>query len=392
MAFHLKPVCGEDFVDREAILSDLLSFLEDPGSTDGVCLYGLRRMGKTSLMLKIIEKLQETKKIVPVYFTLWDLSVRQIDFFSNALVNAILEAYAPKAGVKEKIGTLFKESKKWVSSILKAFKLSVEIAEDVSTVFSFEGFKEKKSADDLVELPFRLAENLSEIYSCKTALFLDEFPDLIDFEFGGKKLGVPVVGKIRSILERSRRVTLSIAGSTRRTMKLVAVDEASPFYRQFVLRELGPFDREAVLKLLERNLKRPLHQIEKLADWLMENTSGIPFYIQCLGRIIDYTGIDPVNKGEVLWRSFLEEEAPLIYRAEIEELSNSERRILDAISSFDTFTFAMVQNNVGKAVSNVGQWLGSLVDKGVLLNPERGSYQFTDPVFRRYLNFSKETN
>lgn len=97
MAFHLKPVSGDDFIDREAILKDLLRLLKDPDSTDGACLYGLRWMGKTSLLLKLVEDLRGTKRVVPVYLSLWDISVRQLEYFSNELVGAILEAYAPRA-------------------------------------------------------------------------------------------------------------------------------------------------------------------------------------------------------------------------------------------------------------------------------------------------------
>lgn len=391
MSFHLKAVSGADFVDREAILNECLKLLKDPNSTDGMCFYGLRRMGKTSLMFKLVEELTKTKATVPVYLSLWDVGVREIEYFSSQLVSAILEAYAPKAGVGEKIRGLLKESKKWVVAVLKSFKLSLEIAEQISTAFSFEGDKEKKTPDDIIELPFRLADDLAKAHSCKTCLFLDEFPDLVDFMYNGRKLNVPIVAKVRTVTEVSKRTALSIAGSIRRTMNLVAVGEASPFYRQFIQRELGPFGREAVAVLLKKNL-RGYNKIEELTNWMLKNTGGVPFYIQYFGRMIEYTGLNPLKKeGErALWSSFLEEEAPLIFRAEVESLNNAERRVLDEASFFDKFTYSMMQGRQGKAVSNIGQWLTSLTDKGVLSNPERGVYHFADPIFQRYLNSMHE--
>lgn len=139
--------------------------------------------------------------------------------------------------------------------------------------------------------------------------------------------------------------------------------------------------------LLTKNLSGRKN-IKGLADWMMDNTNGIPFYIQCLGRTIEYKEVDPLKKdGEaILWNSFLEEDAPLIFRAEIESLNNSEKCVLGEAALFDRFTYAMIYERVGRTVKNIGQWLSSLVDKGVLLNPERGTYHFADPIFQKYLS------
>ena len=73
MAFTLQPAVKDDFVDREDILADMLSTLEDESTRMGFALVGPRRIGKTSILKEVVRRLEGEKDIVPVYFSIWDL-------------------------------------------------------------------------------------------------------------------------------------------------------------------------------------------------------------------------------------------------------------------------------------------------------------------------------
>jgi len=49
MAFTLQPAIKDDFINREDILREMLSLLEDKGIRMGFALVGPRRIGKTSI-------------------------------------------------------------------------------------------------------------------------------------------------------------------------------------------------------------------------------------------------------------------------------------------------------------------------------------------------------
>lgn len=49
MAFTLQPGIKDDFVNREDILTEMLSSLQDQGVRMGFALVGPRRIGKTSI-------------------------------------------------------------------------------------------------------------------------------------------------------------------------------------------------------------------------------------------------------------------------------------------------------------------------------------------------------
>jgi len=50
MAFTLRPAGGENFVDREEILDEMMKTLTSPKLEKGFALVGQRRIGKTSII------------------------------------------------------------------------------------------------------------------------------------------------------------------------------------------------------------------------------------------------------------------------------------------------------------------------------------------------------
>jgi len=72
------------------------------------------------------------------------------------------------------------------------------------------------------------------------------------YELSIKKEGI--IKKIRTIYEGLENTILCISGSVRKTMEITALSPSSAFYRQFIIKNIGPFDIEAATKVLENNL------------------------------------------------------------------------------------------------------------------------------------------
>ena len=70
MPFTLQPAVKNDFINREEILKEMLSTLQDENVRMGYALVGPRRIGKTSILKEVIRRLEQKRKskIVPVYF------------------------------------------------------------------------------------------------------------------------------------------------------------------------------------------------------------------------------------------------------------------------------------------------------------------------------------
>jgi len=91
--FTLRPVYGEDFLDREELLEELVTTLSSPREEMGFALVGPRRMGKTSLFVETVRRLREVPGVVPVYLSLWELVEGTPEEPSPELLGAVLEAF-----------------------------------------------------------------------------------------------------------------------------------------------------------------------------------------------------------------------------------------------------------------------------------------------------------
>ena len=67
MAFTLQPAVKDDFIDREDILADMLTTLEDESTRIGFALVGPRRIGKTSILKEVVRRLEGEKGHLSIY-------------------------------------------------------------------------------------------------------------------------------------------------------------------------------------------------------------------------------------------------------------------------------------------------------------------------------------
>ena len=108
MAFTLQPAVKGDFIDRDDILADMITTLNDESIRMGFALVGPRRIGKTSILKEVARRLHEKKGIVPVYFSLWDVVENTLPELCTRITMSIIEAFKPHLSLKLKIKQLLK--------------------------------------------------------------------------------------------------------------------------------------------------------------------------------------------------------------------------------------------------------------------------------------------
>ncbi len=107
MTFQLTPVTGSRLVGRRAELGRLVGDLSDRRSRVGVPLAGVRRVGKTSLLLEAKRRL-EARGVVVVYVSAWRPAIDRLDAFTEysperkflTLLRASIRRRCSKKGVK----------------------------------------------------------------------------------------------------------------------------------------------------------------------------------------------------------------------------------------------------------------------------------------------------
>ena len=376
MYFTLRPVKGERFINRQELLDEMISELRDIESTTGYALYGKRRIGKTSVLKEVQRRLESEHKIITVYFSVWDLIEFSVVEFCQRLSMEIIDAYRPYLGLKYKAKELFQTPLTMLRKLLDSSELKI-IYNELEFLIS-----KKRDIDKnlLVENALYLPEKLAKSTDTKCILLIDEFPSISELKSDNNKIGETIIKKMRTIFENWERTTLCISGSIRSTMKLSVLSSISPFYRQLVIKEVKPFEREYTKELLSGDIEITEEGVDEIHNF----STGIPFYIQFIGKMLERRKGASVELIKELEEEFLLEEGDILFKEEFDTLSSKERLIAINIAK-GCHTPKVIASAVGDNISNVNQFLTYLEQKGYVLKREKGHYMLEDPVFARWL-------
>ena len=366
--FVLTPAVGKYFVGRKDIIRDISKELKDKNSHVGFCLYGRRRVGKTSVLMELKYLLHEKKDIVVAYLSLYDIADLSMETFADEIINAVISAYQEKNlfPLQVKIRNLLNAPLDVVLDLLKNTKLEATVFEHIRILIGHAGTK-KENYSEYIRHAINTAELLAKATSTKCVLILDEFPEILNIENG-----LQLVKMLRTQYEIQKRTALVISGSIKKTLEAVALADTAPFYKQLVPKHLLPFTEEETLEFL----KLYLGKIDKMeAKKLHQLTSGLPFYLQFIGRSTKYSA----NMEDAI-QKFIDQEGSLFFREEFEKISEKEKLIVVALSGGK-----MRQGDIAKKLdeqpTTIGRYLPMLMDKEIVAKESRGTYYLIDNLF-----------
>ena len=381
--FTLTEASGRLFVDREELVSEMVESLSEPRIRMGYALYGIRRIGKSSILLEVERRLAGKKGVVPVYFNVWDLDVKTVSEFVESLTSKALTAYEKIIGLK-KTKRLKDYSEDALKLILQHVKLEAKILEEVEVLLKYTEVEKPKasSVNDALETLDRIARQTNT----RCVLFLDEFPSVTELVYNGKRIGSQMIRSIRVTYgQKLQNTVLCIAGSTKSTMDATVLGKASPFYRQLIVREVKPLEKKYVREIITGGVDWAV--TDDAVDRIYEFTKGIPFYVQFIGRQLymhDRKKTDEEKIGAII-DEFLEEEGNLIFLRELKELSPKEIQLVVDMAAYGITKTSELARKHRQPQSNIHTYMRYLLDKGVLEKTGKGEYEFTDPIFKKWI-------
>jgi len=383
MAFTLQPALKDDFIDREDILADMLSTLENKYTRMGFALVGPRRIGKTSILKEVGRRLEGKKGIVPVYFSLWDLVENTLPELCSRITLSIVEGFKPHLSLKLKMKQLLNVPVLKFFEVLRSLDIKLSFFDEIEMALRM-GKKGEIDSNTLVEKVFLFGEKIAKENGVRLVLALDEFPSIMDVK-NKRKLGEGIIKKMRTIYEDLENTILCISGSIRKTMEITALSPSSAFYRQFIIKNIEPFDLEATTEILENNLGVKLSA--EVISRLYGLTEGIPFYLQCLGRELGRFSPASVGLQEIenSFDQFLLQEGDILFSEQIKSFSDKEKIILSRMANYGLKTPVEIQKSSGEPSNVVSRYMEYFLSKAVLQREKEGVYQFTDPVFKEWL-------
>ena len=364
-----KQVSGDQFYDRLQISDDLYRMLSE-GSAN-VVMYAPRRYGKTSLVLKVLERFG-ADGVPSIHF---DMSkVPTLERFLDEYASSV---YA-LGGKLQNIAHLLEE---YVGHLHPTF--SVGLNGSCSVRLDYGDRMSASSISQVLDLP----EKVSEAIGKPIIVAFDEFQEVAEL---AKSFSLEKI--FRSVIQAHQRVRYVFFGSKTHLMKRMFGDHARPFYNSaFNVRMGKPPAEESVRYVHDRFLSEGAEIGDSEVERIVSISENIPYYVQALGWLTFDTMamsgrrcVEAPDVDKALQR--LLESNEELYEERLRTLAPSRRALAEALASEPTGVFDekyRSRHGVG-VTSTVHSALEQLVDSG-LVESDRSGYFIGDPIFARYI-------
>jgi AAA+ ATPase superfamily predicted ATPase len=361
------PVTGDGFTGRNKELSQLEYFLENGQS---VVLIAPRRFGKTSLILKVLEKLQEKGGYIA-----------DVDLFTIVSKGKLAEKIVENTLKNKKISWVVTRIKKGVSQAFKNLQLK-QVVEDYEVVLKFA--EPGLGADELLETALDFPQKFAEKEKKDLYFFYDEFGDIEKLD------GESLVKMMRGKFQRHTHVCYIFAGSHESLMRDLFTREKSAFYkftRVITLEEISFAEFSNYIR--ERFKQEGILIPDQSLELILDKTRGHPYYTQLLCGCIHYLVLGTGNTVDI---EHIEQG--------FEDSFNSERTYLEKIweeltsAQIETL-FKITDTREGNLYSknprgiNIARSIKSLLLKGIIKKTGKGKYKIIDPYFEEFLRRNK---
>ena len=365
-----KEVSGYQFYDRKDVCEELYQILNDGSSN--VVLYAPRRYGKTSLVMKVLQRFR-TEGVKCVLF---DLS--KIDSIERFCVDYTAAVYALWGGMPE----LVNQIKEYLVHLHPTFSFGDGLMPQIS--FAYGDRMGAQELSEILDLPEKLAQRLTR---APVVVAFDEFQDVSELS-----KGVPMEATFRSVIQSQTCVRYVFLGSKTHLIQRMFGSRSRPFYKSALVMKIGKPPREQSEEfVVSRFAAEGIEMSTETLAQLLEISENIPYYLQAMAamayRSVRARGGCRVEKDDLerAIACFLEGSEDY-YDEVLRNLSAAQRPLVEAFAREPTSRFDTAYRERYRlgGVSTVHSAVQSLMKKG-LIDSAKGVYGLVDPFFARYV-------
>lgn len=393
-----KPAQPKDLINRKKECDYLLERLRAKKINYNIAVLGHRRIGKTSILLKIKSQLDRDPDFVTVYFDVMH-NMAEPKIFLSRLGKAIFDAYVAKLNTSAKVNAKTSKSLEIFSRIKDALtskkikNVSASVGTD-GTITSSVEFGSKmpdysSSFLSVLQTPGAFADKSG----LKFVIILDEFQDLGKLDrYPGLK---DIFGLFRSIIQqRGNNVSFVISGSRVHMLEDVLGGGRSSLFSHFQILKIDEMDEENSVRLFNSYLKargiRPNDAVSKKA---FDVVGGQPFYLMALAdKWHPKSSIEDEYKD-----SLTSPLGPLKLYVEYllsENLGQVQSgpisiTILQVLASVGGCTVSELARAIDVPLTKLPRYLAPLSDADLVIKKD-GKYYIRDRMIRDYLKFQLE--
>lgn len=362
-----EVVTGNDFCDREEEIKQLRRELAD---SQKIFLISARRMGKTSLITTVLEKLKK-QNIKTICLDIEGISTYKK--FLNAYLNALIREFATTDKVYEFARRLLPNIR---------FDLTVE---GTGTPTLSLGYKSQDAdleniAAEIYQLPAKIASKKQLV------IVFDEFQEII------KLNGKQIEAYLRSAIQHQRNVGYIFSGSKRRLLTDMAMSKDRPFYKIGPVMYLEEIPMEEFQKFISGKFRNSGIEISKSTIMKMLGvTENIPYYVQMISHElwdIAISGKKEIREKDIeIVLEQLIRQYDQNLRSEWSRLVSTKKQILQVIANKggkNLLSKESLDTNELPGSSSVQRTLESLVGDDYIDRID-GQYFITNILFREWI-------
>lgn len=354
---------GENFTDRVAETKRLIRDFENG---QNVVLISPRRMGKTSLVRRVISQV-DTNKVAVVHLDIYDCRT-EYDFY-NKLATAILKQTSGKGEL------MLHNIKEFLTRLTPKVSFGVDPANEISVSLGIA--PEDYSPEEILQLPEKIALKMGKhIVVC-----IDEFQQIGTFPDS-----LSVQKRVRGVWQLQQEVSYCLYGSKKHMLTDLFQNKRMPFYQFGDIRFLTPIAlddwRPFIRSKFEENGQTISdEQIARICETVEYQSS----YVQQLAWNVMLCS-DSVVSDDAMDEAIddLIDQNSTLFLQQTEGLSAYQINFLKALAAGESgdFTSAAIlkKYNLGTK-SNISRIVESLIKKELIEKVGR-KVTIADPVFR----------
>ncbi|QXJ28448.1 AAA family ATPase [Saccharolobus shibatae] len=373
-----KPV-DEPF-DRE---SEIRQLVEMANRRQPTAIIGVRRIGKTSVILKGLKMIETPKVYLSAEDFLEGKSFDLISFlslYSSLLITNVMNYVEPKRKIPQIVKQKGKELLEMLRELIGYVKISFNINLVEVEVFlnSVKRGGIKESIPQILELPQRLGE---EFGIKNIVVAIDEFQYL---RFASQNYP-GIFHLLRSKWQFHSRVSYVISGSSVGLLEKILSSKKEPFYQFFFPIYVKQFDENTSFSFLKQSFEEEGKEYDDNALlFAMKELNGIPAWLNYFGlkslqcdkvtlECVKKTIEDMISNDPIVRR---------IVQEEYNKLGKNAKTILKFLAK-EGGRGDLKGIELGK--SSINEGLKSLLDDGYIIREERGVYAIIDPIIAKVL-------
>lgn len=392
--FTGKPSPPEHLIDRKSEIKEILSKIKNKTIDYNIALLGYRRIGKTSILLKIKEMLLKEKNYVVVYFDVKE-NMGEPKLFLSRLEKTIFNAYIEKLSLtqktvakKDQINKIFTIIRtKLISKKIKSIGVDISIEGVISP--KFELGDKSPSYSSLFLSVLQTPSAFAEKNKLKFVIILDEFQELIELKnYSGLK---DIFGLFRAIIQnRAENVSFIISGSRVNMLNNILGSGTSSLFVHFERLAIEDMDEKNSIKLFREYLKGKKIKVDDTnAKEAYDLVGGQPLYLMALAEKWD--GSTDLN--DVLHHILTDTMGTLKLYADYVLLEDTKsvpkgplvRTILRVLSYTDIgYSYSEISKKIGVQMTNLPKYVKPLVEAD-LLSKTKSGFIIRDKTIRKYL-------